>query len=79
MQVKITPALIAAAALLPSALANLQCSMQSFKANIINVEVESASDFSNKVHENKDWADVSLTGELDTLPVILRGIFFLTS
>lgn len=79
MQVKITPALVAAAALLPSALANLQCSMQSFKANIINVEVESASDFSNKVHESKDWADVSLTGEFATMSVIFRGSFLLTS
>lgn len=63
MMIKISPALLTAAALLPGALGYLQCSMQTFNANIINVEVLSASDFTRQAHHNKDWADVSLTGK----------------
>lgn len=66
MMIKLTAAFVVAAAVLSTtAKATLQCSMQTFKSNIIQVEVFSAADLSDKTvteYVDAPFADVILTG-----------------
>ncbi len=64
MLIKITPALLAAAVLLPGACTAFQCSFQSLKANIVEVNAFSAQDLATSLNRNMQsggWAAVTLT------------------
>ena len=66
MLVKITPALLAAAVVLPGACTAIQCSMQTFKANIVQVDAFSAQDLATPLNRNMQsggWAAITLTGK----------------
>lgn len=68
MMIKLTTAFVASAALLSTAAQALQCSLQTFKSNIVSVEAYSASDLANKYVEPNgpgSWADIILTGKCD--------------
>lgn len=61
MMIKIAPALLAVAALLPGTLATATCSLKT-EASIIGVDVYSAADLLNAESDNSDFAQVILTG-----------------
>lgn len=67
MMIKLTTAFVAAAAFMSAAAqAALQCDLQTFKSNIIQVEVFSDHDLSFKYpgySKANHWADVTLTGK----------------
>lgn len=67
MLIKITSALVVAAALLPSAHAALTCRLASMNSQIISVDAFSAADVAStspsQDFKNADWAGVALSGE----------------